>query len=100
LVERSVIACGDRIRSVTPVALRRRLTEWFAAFTGDLYDPGLQTMYLSAAQRAADRAGLLASADIVGAVERVGGIEHAQHLVQLAASQKYFAARKRLRPAR
>ncbi|MBA3502951.1 MAG: hypothetical protein H0T65_21495 [Deltaproteobacteria bacterium] len=100
MVERAVISCGDRIRSVTPVALRRRLTEWFAAFTGDLYDPGLQTMYLSAAKRAADRAGLLASADIVGAVERVGGVENAQHLVQLAASQKYFAARKKLRPAR
>jgi tetratricopeptide (TPR) repeat protein len=99
-VERAVIAGGDRLHGVTPVALRRRLTEWFAAFTGELYDPGLQTMYVTAAQRSADRAGLLASGDIVGAVESLGGAEHAPHLIQLAASQKYFAARKKLRPAR
>ena len=97
-VERTVIAAGDRIRSVTPVALRSRLTDWFAAFAGDLYDREYQTMYLAAAQRSADRAGLVACGDVLAAIAVLGGIDDARHLVQLASAQKYFAARKKLRP--
>ena len=97
-VERTVIAMGDRIRSATPVVLRTRITEWFAAFSGDLYDPAYQTTYLAATRRAADRAGLLASGDILAAIERLGGVDKARHLIQLASSQKYFTARKKLRP--
>ena len=96
-VERVVIAAGDRIRSVTPVALRTRITEWFTTFAGDLYDPDYQASYLAAAHRAADRAGLLACGDLLAAIAVLGG-DDAQHLVQLAASQRYFAARKKLRP--
>lgn len=96
-VEKVVIATGDRVRSVTPVVVRSRLTEWFHAHDDNFYDKQLQRTYLDAVQRAADRAGLLACGDVLCAIACVGGTEGAQHLIQLAASQKYFAARKRLR---
>jgi hypothetical protein len=95
--DRAVIVASDRIRGVTPVALRSRLVEWFAAFAGDLYDPEYQSTYLAAAQRAADRAGLVACGDLLAAIAVLGGLADARHLVQLASSQSYFAARKKLR---
>jgi tetratricopeptide (TPR) repeat protein len=97
-VERAVIAAGDRIRGAISVSLRGRVSEWMNAFAGDLYDPSYQATYLGAVRRAADRAGLIACGDIMTAVELVGGVHGARHLVQLAASQKYVAARKKLRP--
>jgi hypothetical protein len=97
-VERAVIAAGDRIRGAISVSLRGRVSEWMNAFAGDLYDPSYQATYLAAVRRAADRAGLIACGDIMTAVELVGGVHGARHLVQLAASQKYVAARKKLRP--
>jgi tetratricopeptide (TPR) repeat protein len=97
-VERVVISAGDRLRSVTPVTLRGRLSEWFAAFAGDLYDREYQVTYLAALDRSADRAGLVACGDLLAAVAVTGGVDEARHLIELASSQRYLAARKKLRP--
>ena len=98
-VPRAVIAAGDRIRGATPVALRARISEWVAAFAGDLYDPSYQDAYLAAIERAADRAGLLACGDIGAALARAAGeTASMRHLIELAASQRYLAARRKLRP--
>lgn len=97
-VERAVIAAGDRLRGVTPVALRARLVEWFAAFAGDLYDPAHQASYLAALDRTADRAGLVACGDLLAAIAVIGGASEARHLIALASTQRYLAARGKLRP--
>lgn len=96
--DRSVRAAADRIRGATPVALRARLAEWFAGSPDDVTGAAHQARYRAAVDRAADRAGLVACGDVIAALERAGGPDHARHLVQLAAAQRYLAARRKLRP--
>ena len=55
---------------------------------------------VGACERAADRAGLLACGHAGVAIELAGGADAARHLVKLASSQRYIAARKKLRPRR
>ena len=90
---RDVAREAERLRHALPVQLRRRMSERFATLSADELDLG---GYLTACQRAADRAGLVASGHIGLAVYITGGLDRARHLVKLAASQKYFAARKKL----
>lgn len=85
---------AERLRAASPVALRKRLTERLAR-PGDTLDP---RAYLAACQRAADRAGLLACGHVDIAIELAGGPAAAAHLVQLASTPRYLAARRKLRP--
>lgn len=91
---REVAREADRLRQSLPVQLRRRLSERLAELQPSALD--LQT-YRSACERAADRAGLIACGHTGMAIHLAGGPERARHLVQLAASQRYLAARKKLR---
>jgi hypothetical protein len=93
---REVAREAERLRHALPVQLRRRLSERLAELSPSALD--LQT-YRSACERAADRAGLIACGNTAMAVHLAGGANRARHLVQLAASQKYLAARKKLRRA-
>ncbi|MDB4956338.1 MAG: Tetratricopeptide 2 repeat protein [Myxococcales bacterium] len=86
-------AQADRLRSVLPLQLRRRITEWLASHPQPFDTDG----YLAACERAADRAGLLACGDISAAIDLSGGPERARHLVRLAAAPRYLAARRKLR---
>ncbi len=92
--DRSAITEGDRLRSAIPLLLRRRLTERLS--TVDLAELDT-TAYLAACERAADRSGLLACGDVSVAVAYSGGAAQARHLVRLAATPRYLAARKKLR---
>ncbi|HEY5949207.1 MAG TPA: hypothetical protein VIV40_27125, partial [Kofleriaceae bacterium] len=85
---------AERLRQALPVQLRRRLTERLASLPAAALD--LQT-YRSACERAADRAGLIACGHTAIAIHLAGGPGRARHLVTLAASQKYLAARRKLR---
>lgn len=77
---------ADKLRTSLPVIVRRRLTDKLATLgTPDT------TAYLTACQRAADRAALLACGDASVAVAA------APHLARLAASPRYLAVRRRLR---
>jgi len=89
---RDVVAEAEILRGKLPVALRSRLTERLAGVTS--LDP---RAYVAACQRAADRAGLLVCGDVAIAIELAGGPARAAHLVQLAATQRYLAARRKLR---
>ncbi len=89
-----VMAEAERLRSRLSVALRQRLTERLAALGPSPLDP---RAYVAACQRAADRAGLLACGDVTVAIQLAGGARRAPHLVQLAASRRYLAIRKKLR---
>jgi tetratricopeptide (TPR) repeat protein len=91
---REVAREAERLRHALPVALRRRLTERLATLPAAALD--LQT-YRDACERAADRAGLIACGHTAIAIHLAGGASHAQHLVKLAASQKYLVARRKLR---
>jgi tetratricopeptide (TPR) repeat protein len=93
--ERAIVAEGERLYSVLPVALRRRMTERLAA----IGDPEPER-FLAACERAADRAGLLACGDAAVAIETAGGPETAPHLARFAASPRYLAARQKLRARR
>jgi hypothetical protein len=53
--------------------------------------------FRDACERAADRAGLIACGHTAIAIHLAGGAARAPHLVRLAASQKYLAARRKLR---
>ena len=75
--------------------LRRRLADKLAA--ADALDPDA---YVAACERAADRAGLLACGNVEIAIALAGGPTVARHLVRLAASQRYLAARRKLRSRR
>jgi tetratricopeptide (TPR) repeat protein len=91
---REVAREAERLRQALPVALRRRLSERLATLPAAALD--LQT-YRDACERAADRAGLLACGHTAIAIHLAGGADRARHLVRLAASQKYLAARRKLR---
>jgi hypothetical protein len=91
---REVAREAERLHHALPVALRRRLSERLATLPAAALD--LQT-YRDACERAADRAGLLACGHTAIAIHLAGGPERARHLVKLAASQKYLAARRKLR---
>jgi hypothetical protein len=83
-----------RLKSALPLVLRKKLADKLAR--ADL-DP---LAYRAACERAADRAGLLACGDVWLAIELAGGAEAARHLVKLASTQRYLAARRKLRPRR
>jgi tetratricopeptide (TPR) repeat protein len=85
---------ADRLRHALPLALRRRMTERLATVPATALD--IQT-YVASCQRAADRAGLVACGHTAIALHLAGGRDAAPHLVQLAASNKYRAARRKLR---
>ena len=85
---------AERLRTALPVALRRRITERLKTLPPGALDA---RAYLAACKRAADRAGLLACGDVAIAIELAGGADTARHLVQLASSQRYLAARTKLR---
>ena len=91
---REIAREAERLRHALPVQLRRRLGERLAELSANALD--LQT-YRSACERAADRAGLLACGNVTIAIQLAGGADRARHLVQLAASQRYLTARKKLR---
>jgi hypothetical protein len=93
-VSRDVVREGERIHNALPVALRRRLTERLAEVSPDALDAA---GYRSACERAADRAGLVACGHPGFAIHLAGGPERAKHLVELAASQRFLAAQRRLR---
>lgn len=82
---------AEHLRSKLPVAHRKRLAERLASL------PALDgEAYLATCRRAADRAGLLACGDLTVAVDRVGGLEAAPHLIALAATRDYLEARRAL----
>jgi hypothetical protein len=83
-----------RLKSALPVVLRKRLADRLA---GANLDPAA---YRAECERAADRAGLLACGDVWLAIDLAGGPETARHLVKLASTQRYLAARRKLRPRR
>ncbi len=91
-VDREIQGEADRLRSKLSVVLRQRMTEKLAAL-GTLDADA----YVAACHRAADRAGLLVCGDITVALQLAGGPGVATHLVKLASSQRYLAARKKLR---
>jgi len=80
-------------KTTLPLVLRKKLVDKLA----QRLDP---VAYRAACERAADRAGLLACGHVGVAIELAGGAEQARHLVKLASSQRYLAARKKLRPRR
>ena len=88
----SVAAEAERLKSATPLLLRRRLADRLAGV--DQLDT---VAYVAACERAADRSGLLACGDIGVAIAHAGGAAAARHLVKLAASPRYLAARRKLR---
>src|SRR5262249_35833116 len=94
--DRALASDAERLRRALPVQLRRRVTDYFVVF-GQAADP---EAYREACERAADRAGLLACGHAGIAVELAGGPAVARHVVQLAASPRYLAARRTLRPRR
>ncbi len=89
---REVVAEAERLRGKLPVAVRGKLTERLAG--GGSLDAAA---YLAACERAADRAGLLVCGDVSIAIALSGGSRNAAHLVKVAATQRYLAARRKLR---
>jgi hypothetical protein len=92
-------AQADRMRSALPLQLRRRITDWLASrqstrSAASGLDPDA---YVAGCQRAADRAGLLACGDVSVAIALAGGPGAAKHLIRLAATPRYLAARRKLR---
>ncbi|MGE5183291.1 MAG: hypothetical protein ACM31C_14575, partial [Acidobacteriota bacterium] len=94
--DRALAKDAERLRTALPVQLRRRVTDCFVVF-GDAGDPDA---FRAACERAADRAGLLACGHAGIAIELAGGPTAARHLVRVAASPAYLAARRALRPRR
>jgi tetratricopeptide (TPR) repeat protein len=83
---------AERLHARLPLTHRARLANLLATL------PTLDAdAYRAACLRAADRAGLLACGDLTVAVERAGGLDQARHLVELAATRGYMAARHALR---
>lgn len=91
--DRETASDAERLRGKLPVVLRKRLTEQLARLAPAALDP---IAYVAACQRAADRAGLLACGDIAIAIELAGGVAAAPHLVRLATTKGYLAARRKL----
>jgi tetratricopeptide (TPR) repeat protein len=93
VVDVTVAAEADRLKSAIPLLLRRRLADRLIDV-----DAGFDTTaYVAACERAADRSGLLACGDISVAIAHAGGASAARHLVRLAASPRYLTARRKLR---
>ncbi|HEY1548037.1 MAG TPA: hypothetical protein VGG28_09455 [Kofleriaceae bacterium] len=88
----AVAADAERLKGAVPLLLRRRLADRLAGI--DNFDT---SAYVAACERAADRSGLLACGDIGVAISHAGGATAARHLVKLAASPRYLAARRKLR---
>lgn len=93
-VTRDVAREADRLHQALPVAVRRRLSERLATVHPAALDPDA---YLAACERAADRTGLVACGHPGYAIHLAGGPARARHLVELAASQRYLAAQRKLR---
>jgi tetratricopeptide (TPR) repeat protein len=91
---REVAKEATRLSYALPVQLRRRLSERLSSVSPGLLD--LET-YRSGCERAADRAGMLACGHTAIAIHLAGGAAAAPHMVKLAASQRYLAARRKLR---
>ncbi len=103
--EPAVIAEAERLKSAVPLLLRRRLIDRI----GGIDQPEMEragerqgawfdtTAYVAACEHAADRSGLLACGDIGVAIAHSGGATAARHIVKLAASPRYLAARRKLR---
>lgn len=93
-------AAGDQLRGALPIALRKRIADKLAtlgeplASAADLVGELDVAGYVAACDRAADRAGLIACGHSTVAIRLAGG---GRHVVELAASQRYLAARKKLR---
>lgn len=92
--DQAAVTEADRLRSAIPLLLRRRLIERLSTVAPSELDTA---GYLAACERAADRSGLLACGDVSVAIAHAGGATQARHLVRLAASPRYLAARKQLR---
>ncbi len=88
---------ADKLRSRLPIGLRTKLTDLLITIAPSERDEAACRVYRAACERAADRVGLLACGDASVAVPMAGGPDRAPHLVQLAASQRYLAARRKLR---
>jgi hypothetical protein len=88
---RNIAREAERLHHALPMLLRRRIAERLATLTPEALDP---ETFVAASARAADRAGLLACGHVGIALQLTS---NAEHLVQLAASQKYLAARRKLR---
>jgi tetratricopeptide (TPR) repeat protein len=85
---------GRRLHDVLPVALRQRVRDRLATTDVARLDT---TAYLGACERAADRSGLVACGSPAVAIALAGGPTSARHVVELAASQRYLAAQRKLR---
>jgi tetratricopeptide (TPR) repeat protein len=91
----AVTAQAERLKSVLPMLLRRRLADKLGG------TPRLDAgAYVAACERAADRSGLLACGHVGLATELAGGAAAARHVVRLAASPRYLVARRSLRSRR
>jgi hypothetical protein len=83
----------ELLRKTLPVKLRRRLQEMIRATSSAELDAG---RYIAACERAASRAGLLASGDLPSAIALAGGAERAGHLIDVALDETYLDARATL----
>jgi hypothetical protein len=92
--DEAIAAEADRLKAALPLLLRRKIA---ARVEGATLDAGA---YRAACERAADRAGLLACGHVGVAVELAGGAEAGRHLIRLASTQRYLAARRKLRVRR
>lgn len=90
--DRDIQGEADRLRSKLSVVLRQKMSDRLGALGALDADA-----YVAACHRAADRAGLLVCGDVSVALHLAGGPAVASHLVKLASSQRYLAARKKLR---
>jgi tetratricopeptide (TPR) repeat protein len=82
---------AERMRAAVPLLLRRRLGEMLAAIGRGAVNPAA---YLAGCERAADRSGLLACGDVGVALSLAATIP--RHLVELAATPRFHAARAAL----
>jgi hypothetical protein len=92
-VDPAVATEAERLRAL-PLRLRTRLAERLRGVAPEEVDP---MRFLAACERAADRAGLLACGHAGVAIAIAGGPAAAPHLVRVAASPRYLAARRKLR---
>jgi tetratricopeptide (TPR) repeat protein len=90
----AIAAEAERLKAALPLLLRRKIAARVEAAHLDA------DAYRAACERAADRAGLLACGHVGVAVDLTGGAEAARHLVKLASTQRYLAARRKLRVRR
>ena len=85
-----------KLKQDVPVRVRVRLGELIAGASDAAFDAAA---YQDVCRRAADRAGLLVCGHVGAALAVVGGASAAPHLVALACSRPFLAARRRLNPA-